>query len=365
MAPDEAQINCSLSDTPPHVEKMKEPTRDTFVMLLNPSLEVMWAWSNGGSVRNHSAEHWWCPKTSWRWNNTGRSQWWKQDTGQLSILMCQILAQALQLILRGPLCSQTGARMIAGRVNVAWIQCRQRMRQNRTTACSSIPCTASTAPAVAFLPGAMCLQTQGCQWGKHLSYHQKQLRHWSFPGIQIISLSQSSFEFFPMNVNILGVLCWLQLHRLEFKSALWTPEDGSLRRIGEDVNKESHHPTQQSPALAGSLSGNGPDFWSSPPPPQTFWVHSNPTGTWGITSSSYSPYANNFLQSGREIFLLFVRSLKILPVPNVRLLVLVAEPEVKGKHRGVLHSDLKLPASFLILIGKPQCPPEWKYSPQE
>lgn len=246
---------------------MKEPTRDTFVMLLNPFLEVMWAWSNGGSVRNHSAEHWWCPKTSWRWNNTGRSQWWKQDTGQLSILMCQILAQALQLILRGPLCSQTGARMIAGRVNVAWIQCRQRMRQNRTTACSSIPCTASTAPAVAFLPGAMCLQIQGCQWGKHLSYHQRQLRHWSFPGTQIISLSQSSFEFFPMNVNILGVLCWLQLHRLEFKSALWTPEDGSLRRIGEDVNKESHHPTQQSPALAGSLSGNCPDFWSSPPPP--------------------------------------------------------------------------------------------------
>lgn len=41
MAPDEAQINYSISDTPPHVEKMKEPTRDTFVMLLNPFLEVM------------------------------------------------------------------------------------------------------------------------------------------------------------------------------------------------------------------------------------------------------------------------------------------------------------------------------------
>lgn len=149
MAPDKSQINFSFAYTAPHVEKIKEPTCDTFLTLFNTPLEGMWACGDGRSVRNHSAGHWWHPKMNWRWN-TVRSQWGKQDTTQISILVCQILIQALQLICACPLCSQTGGSRIT---SVAWAQCRQRMgqdRENRTTACSFIPCTVGTLPAVLF-----------------------------------------------------------------------------------------------------------------------------------------------------------------------------------------------------------------------
>lgn len=106
----------------------------------------------------------------------------------------------------GPLCSH------GDRVSVAGMQCRQRMgqgRENRATACSSIPCSVSTALLLHSYLVLGAWRHRG-PWGNHITE--------AFLLPKLVLWVHLHLNSFPLNVNVLGILCWTQLHRLEFQS---------------------------------------------------------------------------------------------------------------------------------------------------
>lgn len=136
-----------------------------FVMLLNTLLEGTRVCSNGGSVRNYTAEHSWCFNKNLRWNKTVSSRWGKQDAAQLS-LHTKFLNKLSNWSTMWFLCYlklQATWSQGKNQCEIGTVQTEYRIRKNReycTTKCKIISWTVNASPAVSFLSYAVYLHTQ-------------------------------------------------------------------------------------------------------------------------------------------------------------------------------------------------------------